>query len=220
MDHLGFRDGIDSFERSSETDDFGWRAFLSAQFGQFRRQKRLLSLAAQPARDTPPENKLLKLDPFAWICETVGMKPPEFVDPGAIPRGAESGAKKKSGKDQPGFFVFDRLFAARDALVQHRPERANEHPVPIGFGQSKDFLEAFEKVGGREFVPPIERPGKERLNACPSRFQPGRINSGINGGLFTSVTLFFFARFVRAQVKLEGPRLVLVRIGAHTGDLE
>jgi hypothetical protein len=163
---------------------------------------------------------LLKLDAFAWVSEPIRMKPPEFVDPDTIPSGAKSRAKKKPSKDQPGFFMFDRLLAARDTLVQRRPERANEHPVPIGLGQSKDFLKALEKIASREFVAPIKRLGKERLNAVPSGIQPGRVNVDSPGCVIGGVDLFGVARFGLAEVKLERPRLVLTRIGANAGDLE
>ncbi len=148
------------------------------------------------------------------------MKPPEFVDPDAIPSGAESRAKKKPSKDQPGFFMFDRLLAAGETLVQRRPERANEHPVPIGLGQSKDFLKALEKVGGREFVAPIKRPGKGDLNPGTGGIQPGWVNFRSDGCIIGGVHLFFVARFALAQVKLERPRLMLARIGADAGYLE
>src|ERR1700730_17798066 len=148
------------------------------------------------------------------------MKPPEFVDPDTIPRGAESRAKKKPSKDQPGFFMFDRLLAAPDKILSSRPERANEHPVPIVLGQSKNFLKTLEKIGGREFVALMKRLGTERPKAGAGGIQPGWVNFRSDVCIIAGVHLFFVARFVLAQVKLERPRLGLARIGADAGDLE
>src|SRR5208282_6002523 len=107
VEELRFGDRVDSLERSREPDQLGGQGPLSAQFGQLRHENRLLALAAKPAGDSSPEYILLKLDAFAGIRESVRVQLPKFIDPGSVPLRAESRPKKKAGKNQPGFLVFD-----------------------------------------------------------------------------------------------------------------
>ena len=66
--------------------------------------------------------------------------------------------------------------------MKRRPERANEHIVPIGFRHAEDSLEAFEKIGSRELVALVKRPGKECCDAGSRGIQPFRVDFWTGSG--------------------------------------
>ena len=84
------------------------------------------------------------------------------------------------------------------------------------------MLEAFEKVGSRELVAPVKRPGKECCDAGSRGVQPCRVDfgTGPDSRVFTGDALLFVGRFVRAKVELKRPSPAHVRICADTSNVE
>src|SRR5271157_1149995 len=92
----------------------------------------------------------------------------------------------------------------------------------MGFRLAEDLLEAFEKVGSRELVAPVKRPGKECCDAGSRGVQPSRVDFGTDSDsrVFTGNASLFVARFERAKVELKRPSPAHLRICADTGNLE
>src|SRR5580704_19190142 len=120
----------------------------------------------------------LKLVAFTRVLESLRLNPPEIVDPGVVAFRAESRPKEIARKNQPGLLVLERLLAILEALEQRRPERTNQEIVPISFLFAEDLLKALQKIRGRDFVTPVERPGEEGRDASARCDELPRIDTG------------------------------------------
>ena len=131
------------------------------------------------------------------ISETVGLNLPQLVDAGLVAICAKAGAEKKTGQDQPSFFVLDRFLAKFDVLMKGRPELANEYPIPVGLWRSKDVFKTLEKIRCAEFVSPIERLGKEGTDARASGIQPSILDARVQAERWRSLSGGLLAGLVR-----------------------
>src|ERR1700738_1767214 len=102
------------------------------------------------------------------------------------------------------------------------PKRANKQVVPIGFWFTEHALKAFQQIGGRDFVPPIERSKKKRRDSSSCTLKSLRVHSriGVNGFEIIASRTLREARFVGTKIKFERPGSLRAGIGTHAGHVK
>jgi hypothetical protein len=107
------------------------------------------------------------------------MKAPELVNAGVVSWGAEARSQKIAGQNQPGFFVFDRLLAVQEIFVEGAPKRANQWGSPIRLLSTENLFKVLQKLGGGDFVAPVQGAGKKGRHPDARTFKSFRFNSRV-----------------------------------------
>src|ERR1019366_818375 len=108
------------------------------------------------SRDRPPATRRHKMCSWSFHLAAKGQpsftERPKTIDADIIHRGTKTRPQQEPSENEPGFLMLDRVATASHALLQARPEGANENKVPLGFRRAEDCLQTLDQSTSRQFV--------------------------------------------------------------------